>query len=351
MTQGSSEDPFDKLLDPRFHSAPGPKEPSARERAADARARTEARRAREAALAARLAEEQALQREQQKADRRTDRQAKVRSARRVIPGLVVLAMIGGVAWAYATGNLGDFDTPDGVADSTRITQPPRPDNYPPSDGSASTEPLGTPPPVPQNPGAFEFLANQPDSDDPVAWDPCRPIRYVVNPTGAPAGADALLADAITRTSAASGLQFESAGVTDEAWSKEREPYQPDRYGEKWAPVLIVWANEIELPGLAGYIAGLAGPQMVSDSDGTRASVTGSVALDRDQLGELVAAGRGSQARSIIQHELGHLIGLDHVADPAQLMYSESGTQPQLDWGTGDLAGLHALGTQPCKPNL
>ncbi len=351
MTRGSSEDPFDRLLDPRFHKAPGPKEQSAQERAADARARTEARRAREAALAARLAEEQALQREQQKRDRRTSRQARVTSVRRLIPGMVVLGIIGGLAWAYTTGNLGGLSTLDGVADSTRITQPPRPDSYPPIDESASTEPLGTPPPVPQNPGAFEFLANQPDSNDPVAWDPCRPIRYVVNPTGAPTGADALLADAIKRTSSATGLQFESAGVTDEVWSKQREPYRPDKYGEKWAPVLIVWANEQELPGLAGYVAGLGGPQMVSDSDSTRASATGSVALDRDQIGELVAAGRNAEARAIIQHELGHLIGLGHVADPAQLMYSETGTQPVLDWGTGDLAGLHALGTQPCRPNL
>lgn len=38
-----------------------------------------------------------------------------------------------------------------------------------------------------------FLAVQPTDDRPVAYDPCRPIRYVVNAETAPAGAADLLA--------------------------------------------------------------------------------------------------------------------------------------------------------------
>jgi predicted Zn-dependent protease len=48
--------------------------------------------------------------------------------------------------------------------------------------------------------------------------------------------------------------------------------------------------------------------------------------------------------SVLLHELGHIMGLDHVRDPDQLMYS--GRHPNMflhDYGTGDLAGLRRLG--------
>ncbi|MFV0317063.1 MAG: matrixin family metalloprotease [Microthrixaceae bacterium] len=347
MDRDPSEDPFEQLLDPEFHKAPGPKELSAQERAANAKAKSEARRAREAALAERLSEEARLQREQDRRDSRDARVAKVSSARRFLPWAVVVVVIGGAAWMYTNQSLGGSDLSGGTA----LAPERRPEGYPPKDESASPDPLGTAPPSPADPGAYEFLFTQTDSTDPVAWDPCRPIRYVVNPQGAPEGAQVLLEDAIARTSAATGLQFEAVGTTDEVWSKQREPYQPERYGESWAPALIVWSNEQELAGLAGYIAGLGGPSVASDRDGTGVSVSGSVALDRDQLGEAIAMGQSDAARSVIQHELGHLVGLDHVADQAQLMYSEGGQQPLLDWGTGDLAGLNALGSQACHPDV
>lgn len=69
----------------------------------------------------------------------------------------------------------------------------------------------------------------------------------------------LLDEAIARTSAATGLVFVNEGTTDEVWAKDRDPYQPDRYGEKWAPAVIAWSNEADVPNLAGYIAGLGGP--------------------------------------------------------------------------------------------
>lgn len=53
----------------------------------------------------------------------------------------------------------------------------------------------------------------------------------------------------------------------------------------------------------------------------------------------------------MQHELGHLVGLDHVADPTQLMYSEGGPSQASDWGNGDLAGLNQLGSGGCFPDL
>jgi len=60
---------------------------------------------------------------------------------------------------------------------------------------------------------------------------------------------------------------------------------------------------------------------------------------------------GSQVvRAVVLHELGHLVGLDHVTAASQLMYPQ--TQPGvIDFGTGDLTGVAALGRGTCLPDL
>jgi hypothetical protein len=77
------------------------------------------------------------------------------------------------------------------------------------------------------------LQESPDRDQRfVAYDPCRPVHYVVRPDLAPPGTDQLIQEAVSAVSAASGLQFVYDGATAEAPAKDRETYQPDRYGQK-----------------------------------------------------------------------------------------------------------------------
>lgn len=206
--------------------------------------------------------------------------------------------------------------------------------------------------MPADPGPYEFIQMQPVGEGPIAWDPCRPIRYVVNPSGAPAGSDQLLTEAIANTSAATGLQFTHEGVTAETWTKERDAYSAEGHDSEWAPVLISWSTEETTPDLAGYIAGFAGGVSVRDGDGPATFVSGYVVLDSADATNLLTTPNGSQAlRAVIQHELGHLVGLGHVADATQLMYTETSASQTGTWGSGDLAGLHVLGTQPCLPEL
>lgn len=210
------------------------------------------------------------------------------------------------------------------------------------DGFHVATPLGTPPEVSGGVGSFTYLQTQPGSDQPVAYDPCRPVEYLVNDTLAPRGADRLLRSAIEEISAATGLVFRPVGKTDE----EPRP-RPDYLLPRRDPVLIAWTTPQVVPGLEGDVAGLGGSTArKEDYTGQLTYVTGMVALDAPDLTRVMAREQGPQAvRAIIMHELGHLVGLDHVDDPRELMYPDN--VGQLDLGPGDREGLANLGKGRC----
>jgi hypothetical protein len=186
---------------------------------------------------------------------------------------------------------------------------------------------------------------------PVRWDPCRPIRYVVRPDGAPPGGADLLADAFRAVSAATGLSFVPDGTTDEPPSTDRAAYQPDRYGNRWAPVLVAWERAAENPALADDVAGQAGPTALRLGDRPEVYVTGVVELDADQLRALLATAQGRPvAREIVLHELGHLVGLGHVDERGEVMFPKVSAAGRT-YGDGDLTGLAELGRGPCAPWL
>lgn len=225
--------------------------------------------------------------------------------------------------------------------------------FPPPPAGLSATPLGRPPAVATAPsGAFMFAATQTGSGRPVTYDPCRPIHIVVNPRAAPRGGGAMLEEAVDALSAATGLQVSIDGVTDEAPEPSRSPVQDARYGNRWAPALVAWSDPGERSELASDVAGLGGSQSVSSPSGDQAYVTGLVALDGPQLGQILAQPEDGRAEAVgvIEHELAHLVGLAHVSDPTQLMDPRS-HRGITTYQAGDRAGLAQLGTGACQPDL
>jgi hypothetical protein len=165
----------------------------------------------------------------------------------------------------------------------------------------------------------------------------------------PPGGEEIVHAAAARVSQATGLQFVYDGTSDEMLTEDREPYQPDRYGDRWAPVLVAWQTDTENAALAGDVVGRAGSLAVHFGDDADVYVSGIVSLDSEQFtGVLVEPGGPEAARAIVLHEFGHLVGLDHVADETQLMNPE--TIPGVtDFAAGDLEGLSRLGRGPCAP--
>lgn len=211
-------------------------------------------------------------------------------------------------------------------------------------------PLGLPPLVSTSTGSYAFLQTQDDGTGPVAWSPCRPIHWVLRPDGAPAGGDALLTAAFADVAAATGLSFVADGATDEGPRADREAFQPDRYGRRWAPVLVAWSDPGEHPDLAGTVAGSAGGTSVV-GDGYAVYVSGQLVLDAPQLAELLTSPNGAAvARAVVTHELAHVVGMAHVDDPGQLMHPTADVR-QTALGPGDREGLALLGAGRCAPHL
>lgn len=79
-------------------------------------------------------------------------------------------------------------------------------------------------------------------------------------------------------------------------------------------------------------------------------VSGVVYLDPIKIEEIRREAGEAAARITLLHELGHLVGLAHVDDEAQIMFPR-GNSTVVDYQVGDRAGLAALGRGPCQPDV
>lgn len=273
--------------------------------------------------------------------RRERRHAPGRPARALVALVGLLALVGtaGVVMAVAGVSAADLLHPRAYVEidgrSVRVPEPA------PADGRlAPAVPVTTD-------GAYAFLHTSADGA-PVGYDPCRPVRYVVRPDGMPAEGQQLVEEAAAIVGAAAGLVLEYAGTTDESPAVERVLIQPERYGQVWAPVLVAWADEDAMPELAGGVVGVGGSAAVPGADGQgQWLAAGRVVLDAPDLGALLGSPGGHErARALVAHELAHVLGLDHVNDPGELMYPVNATRTDL--GPGDRAGLALLGQVGCE---
>jgi hypothetical protein len=267
------------------------------------------------------------------------------SRRRLGIGLALVAGVGAVAALQfvnrgAGGALGLSETTTtGYGYPVGLVEEPRPTGLP----------LGGPL---EGPNAdFRFIDHQADGATPVTWSPCRPIHYVVRPLHQAPGALELLQAQIAVIAKHTGLRFVDDGTTKENPTDERVGYQPVVYGERWAPVLIAWATGSEMTGASADDAlGVTSPLFVRAPDGDLAYVTGQVLLDEQFVTDSLAQKESAVVRATMLHELGHLVGLDHVQDPKALMYPDA--EPGITtFARGELPGLVSLGRGPCRPGL
>jgi hypothetical protein len=189
---------------------------------------------------------------------------------------------------------------------------------------------------------------------PVRWNPCEPIHYVIDPGLAPDGSVDDVHEAIAKISTATGIPFVFDGLSTEIPQRDRQPYDPATYGQRWAPVLIAWVTpsqtDIAFSGNGHDFAAVARP--LTAPDDPRQFVSGWVAVNELDPNPPGWSEPGDQGPTVL-HELGHIMGLNHVPSKAELMEASGGLVTDL--GPGDREGLALLGreagclTEPSLP--
>lgn len=166
------------------------------------------------------------------------------------------------------------------------------------------------------------------------WDPCRSYTYKVNLAGAPERALAQVRQAFAQVHAATGLTFVYDGDTSAI------PYRTDGRGRKrsGADLTLAFAGDRQVRGLSGNVIGLGGWLNGYDN----AIQEGAAVLDR--TAHLRSGfGKGATWGSLLLHELGHAMNLDHAAERNEVMHSGLGDFSPGSYQAGDLTGLSRLG--------
>ena len=171
-------------------------------------------------------------------------------------------------------------------------------------------------------------------------NPCTTIGYRVNLAHAPVGALSDVRRAFARVHQASGLRFRYLGRTS--------ALPPSTHG--WpsdTTVIVGWAGPQQTAWkMNGTLLGIGGPvtsRSAKDAAGDMRQITRSgVLLDStEKMGRGFAP--GNLRGKVLQHEIGHAVGLGHAASSSQRMKHVITARSTPRWAAGDLTGMRKIG--------
>ena len=144
------------------------------------------------------------------------------------------------------------------------------------------------------------------------WDPCDdPITFEIDAPDS--SQEVVIRDALATAAVATGFQFQEVASGGEA-----------------------------VIGLKDFPDGTLG-EGGGNFNRTTGEMTSGVAYVDVGLKDLTL-------RYALLHEIGHMVGLGHVASAAEVMYTFAVSPPKQQYAGGDLEGLRLVGTtMPCFP--
>lgn len=182
---------------------------------------------------------------------------------------------------------------------------------------------------------YSFIGTRTDGSA-MRWSPCQVIHWKLS-TAKTALSNSMLSmvqTAFDRLAAATGLSFTYDGTT----SADASGYLDDPVvnSSTWKPVLVepVPSSSTLLCGNGSVYAGCTQPIALDDQ-----LISGTVVLRNDLS---LNWSTPSSFGALTLHEVGHLVGLDHYNDPAQVM-NPTVYHAFTDYQLGDLNGLWRVG--------
>lgn len=181
------------------------------------------------------------------------------------------------------------------------------------------------------------------------WNPCRTHAYKVNLASVPS---ATRATVLAETQAAlrvlatrSGMSFTYKGATSEV-------PRVGSYAKQSADIIIAFTTPTKtnyLYGTADARGGNAATMMTTTSGTTStykaAIIKGFVVVNTAKLLRSYKPGFGTGVRrgNLLTHELGHVVGLNHVSNSRLLMNPILSSYSPNGYAVGDVAGLSVVG--------
>ncbi len=189
-----------------------------------------------------------------------------------------------------------------------------------------------------DPRAYAFLYRV--RGVPARWNPCAEVTYRVHLGDARKEFVPDLTEALRRITYETGVRFRYLGTT----AGVPGSVKGFRYD---ADAVIAWSHPGESTLLDGSMAGVGGfEHPVPGRRGGPRIAHGFVVLDGGKIGASDVEpgfGEGTTEGEALLHELGHMMGLDHVHSADQVMRPTLEPMRAALYGAGDLAGLRRLG--------
>jgi hypothetical protein len=180
----------------------------------------------------------------------------------------------------------------------------------------------------------------------LRWNPCQKITYRVNLASMPASSRK---QALSETKASLSRLGKSTGITFVYKGGTSIVPRTSNLSKLPAQIVVAFtrASKTDYP-LGGATLGYGGYQYAwwsTAGGGYQAAITrGFVVLDTPDLVKLQPGlGKGQTQGNVIQHEMGHVVGLMHISDRSQLMYPTLFPSAPNGYASGDKAGLVRVG--------